>query len=129
MAVLCHAIIEVATPANHDKGRRWLHVMSALRHSSFAGRRVLGVVDWNREDPTHVPDFGHDYRCQCPNPEPWGVDRYFGVSVVLDGPNAKSAETVLELMGPWELFLGARIELSGVTIPEESCEERRKVGP
>jgi hypothetical protein len=69
MARLCHVILEIATPHNDTGGRRYLAALGDLRHSRFAGCAVLGVVA-EQEKPTHVPDFGHDHKCQCEKPEP-----------------------------------------------------------
>jgi len=124
MARLVYAILEIAVPANHGNGRRHLAPLDTLRHSSFGGHAVLGVVSEANEEPCHVPDFGHNCRCKCEHPEPWGVDRYFGLSLVLDGE-----PTLADICGPYWLQSGvSRVELCGLTVPESDCVERERIG-
>ena len=73
-------------------------------------------------EPTHVPDFGHDRKCQCENPEPDGVDRYFGVSIVLDG------NPTIETLAAYWLRSGiSRVELCSMTKPETELKDREPV--
>ena len=125
MARLVHVILEIATPHKGTANRRYLAALDDLRHSRFAGCPVLGVVVQQvvvAREPTHVPDFGHDGKCQCKQPEPDGVDRYFGVSIVLDG-NPTS-----ETFAAYWLRSGiSRVELCGVTKPETELKDREPV--
>ena len=119
MARLVHTIVEIAT----DKGEtlpRFLRALDVLRCSRFSGHDVLGVACKNAE-AIHVPCFGHDYRCQCETPEAWGVDRYFGVDVVLDG------DVTNDMLGTYELSIVVQVCLVGITIPADEFVERRRL--
>jgi hypothetical protein len=123
MARLVHVILEIATPHKGGGGRRYFAAIDDLRLSRFASCAVLGVVtEQVANDPTHVPDFGHDCKCKCENPEPYGVDRYFGVSIVLDGN-----PTVETLAAYWLRSGISRVELCGLTIPETELKDREPV--
>ena len=125
MARLVHVILEIATPHNGTSGRRFLYALDDLRHSRFAGCPVLGVVVQQvvvAREPTHVPDFGHNGKCQCKNPEPDGVDRHFGVSIVLDG------NPTIETPAAYWLRSGvSRVELCSLTQPETELQDREPV--
>jgi hypothetical protein len=118
MARLCDAILEVATSHN-GRDERYGAAIDRLRHAKIGGHAVCGVVVDRVPNPAHVPDFGHDYRCKCKKPEPWGVTRHYGISVVLEG-----APSLPDVLGSYWLIPGvARIEICGMTIPETDLEE------
>ncbi len=125
MARLVHVILEIAPPHNATSHRRYLYALDDLRHSRFAGCAVLVVVVEQvvvAREPTHVPDFGHDCKCRCENPEPDGVDRYFGVSIVLDG------DPTIESFGAYWLRSGvSRVDLCGLNEPETELKDREPV--
>ena len=73
-------------------------------------------------EPTHVPDFGHDCKCQCENPEPYGVNRYFGVAIVLDD------NPTIETLATYWLRSGiSRVELCSMTKPETELKDREAI--
>ena len=125
MARLVHVILEIATPHNGDRRRRYLYALDDLRHSRFTGCAVLGVVAEQvvaAGEPTHVPDFGHDCKCRCEKPELYGVDRYFGVSIVLD-----DNPTIDTLAAYWLRAGISRVELCILTKPETELKDREPV--
>lgn len=68
------AIIEVAKDHHGDSKARLLRALGDLK-------RDLGIKDYHlcHEEPTEIPDFGHNHKCQCENKEPYGVHRYFNL--------------------------------------------------
>lgn len=89
-----NGIIEVA---GEYRGRDWgrlREVVSRLQHGIIQDCRVVFVgQQWDAMTPIqdgmcHIPHFGYDYHCEphCPHdPEPYGVNRYFGFTIVLHG--------------------------------------------
>jgi len=121
MARLVTCIVEVATPHNHEKEQQFCRVMRLLSQSTFGGHEVLGVVNGSICEPTHISDYGQNYKCQCANPEPWGVDRYFGTYLVLSG------EVTSAVFGAYHLGAIARVELCGIVHPLTEHVERKRV--
>ncbi len=58
-----------------------------LNRSTLNGHAVAAAIMTRPMDkPTHIPDFGHDYCCQCPDPEMYGVLRHYGLEIVFREP-------------------------------------------
>jgi hypothetical protein len=122
MARLIHAYMEIASPRRGAAVSTYLSAIEALRHSRFGGHAVLGVAIIPNGIPYHVPDFGHNADCPCQEPEPHGVDRYFGVSIVLD------SEPTADVLGTyWLLRDVACIEMCGLHIPKTELVDRETV--
>jgi len=74
------AIIEIAKDHHGNSRIRLKQALSELKK--------YGIKDYHMCNPgeqCYIPDFGHDHKCQCLDPEPYGVQRYF--DLYLEWPN------------------------------------------
>ena len=107
VAAIYGAILEIAGHPNGKDERRYFNVLEQLRASQIGTYKVIGVIPSDEAlEPVTVPDFGHDYRCQCGNPEPWGVRRYFGIKLVIEGEPDTGLLEEFQIPGePFRLFI------------------------
>jgi hypothetical protein len=104
------AILELA---GHYRGRdvtRYNKAIEELRRAVIKGLPVYYVTHDPAEEPTHVPDFGHDHRCRCENPLSHGVKRYFSIQLYVEG------EPGDKILGDYELAQG-RLSVTGLAFP------------
>src|ERR1043165_2644765 len=91
----------------HYRGKdvqRYDAAIEELQRSTIGDWPVMFVIRNSSEQPTTVPCFGHNYRCQCQQPTPHGVKRYFSVTLIVEG------EPSSEIFRDYELTYG-RISL------------------
>ena len=71
---MIRAIIEIKKDHHGESIKRLLRSLSEMEVK-------FGIKDHHLcdQDATDIPDFGHDYKCRCENPEPYGVARYFNL--------------------------------------------------
>jgi len=126
MVSILNVILECA---GHYRGKdiqRKLAAIEDLRKSTLNGHDVLAVIVQQREQPTHTPHFGHDYRCasHCEHdPLPWGVKRYFGITLVVSG----DWDMVNYPLRYW-VNSNCQIDVTGEILPyEEKRRELREV--
>lgn len=114
------AILELE---GHYRGRdvmRYSNALEELRRSVINGLPVYYLTYDIAEEPTHIPDFGHDHRCRCENPLPHGVKRYFSIMLYVEG------EPGDEILGDYELSHG-RLSVTGLAFPMYSpCASDRQ---
>jgi hypothetical protein len=105
--------IILETPGHYrgDDRRMREAALSELRHSMIAGLSVAFVSD-SGDKGARVPDFGHDIRCHCPNPEPYGVMRYFDITLYVEGDAQH-----IDVMRRYRLRCGAQIDVCQIATP------------
>ena len=112
MARLIGVTLEIATDPKAGRARQLNRALAVLRRARIAGHAVVGVVGpTDGQQPSHAPDFGHSYHCQCLQPEPFGVDRYFSVCVALAG-EAELADIICSYWlqpGESQIFVGLMV--------------------
>ena len=118
MARILNTILEVAQHSNErHTARRHQAAILQLRQARIAGFPVVGIICLD-DKPVQVPCFQHDVRCQCQHPEPWNVNRYFGVNVVLEG------EPGPEILGAYWILPGAALlQVVGLNSSDKGTEE------
>jgi len=115
-------ILEVAGDPHGKDADRLARALLALERCNLAGNKILHVHHCQgANEPTTVPDFGHNHRCRCENPEPWGVKRYFGLLLFLEKPI--DAEPLCDYNIP-----GTHALLAACGLISESREERTELG-
>ena len=94
MTTVFSAILEIEGDKNPEKdARRYLSTLEQIRHSIIDGHSVIdviGIYQGTDKDngPCRVKHFRYNYLCKdgCDHkPAPYGILRYFGLSIVLDG--------------------------------------------
>ena len=100
-----------------------------LRETVFGDHKVLGVIHSHPYEQVKVPAFGYDARAEASGdykPEPWGITRIFGYTLILDGEI--DPKTTL---GTWELIpRSLYIELCGVETQEKrGYQTAKKISP
>jgi hypothetical protein len=114
-------ILEIAGHYQRKDHPRYMKALRDLKTAIVADCPVAHVIQTNQgEEPTRVPDFGHNYLCQCKNPEPYGVVRYFGITLIVTG------DPGLNAFGVYQINPDARLT---VTIIGESPEHGTKELP
>lgn len=115
-----NTILEIEAHANggrHDIDR-FLKAIEDLRHSSINTHAVQDVITTTNDEPMLVKHFGYDYKCKvaCNHTlPPYGVKRYFGVSLVIQGYNRPEAFHFL--FGTYKINDFARIDICSYTSP------------
>lgn len=108
--LICY--LEIAATANRGRNdsARYSRAMAELRTAIIADCPVAHVIRTSADDPAHVPDFGHNYRCQCSNERNWaayGVLRYSGVTLIVTG------DPQLDVFGDYQINGHARLTVCG----------------
>lgn len=89
MTTVFSAILEIEGHENPEKdARRYLSTIEQIRHSVIDGHSVIDVMVDHQDRECRVKHFRYNYLCKdgCDHkPAPYGVLRYFGLSIVLDG--------------------------------------------
>lgn len=97
-----------------------------LRHSSFAGCPVIGIVTEHDDNPTEIPCFGYNVNTKL-NPakrERKGcckIYRYFGTTVIVEGDFYPSS------LATYSLGRNAQVDICGVGAaePQDPVERKR----
>jgi len=89
MTAVFSAILEIeATQTKRKDAGRYERTLERIRHSIIEGHDVAGVIVDANDDKCRVNHFRYNYLCKdgCDHkPSPYGVLRYFGLSIVLGG--------------------------------------------
>lgn len=96
-AQVYNAILEIEGHANGKDADRYLRTLSDIRQSAINSHTVVDVItkDDTLSNDCRVKHFRYNYSCgdNCKHePAPYGILRYFGVYVVLDGEGDKMPE-------------------------------------
>lgn len=105
-----NAILELEGHYRGKDADRYSRAIEELKRSNINGAPIVYATHDFNEQPTTVPDFGHDYRCRCENPLPHGVKRYFSVTLYVEG------EPYEDLFGDYEITCG-RLIICGAALP------------
>jgi len=100
-------ILEIESPVREiDKPKAYRQVINSLQSSMVDNKRILYVIEDSVKDHCHVPHFGHDYSCddKCKQIS-CGVDRYFGISLIIEGSGNS------ELFGDYQIDHRSRLYL------------------
>jgi len=93
MTSVLFGILEVAGHPSGEDARRILrrihNALQDLRTATINGHDVLAIIDADQgAKPITVDHYGYNNRCRngCDHePVPWGVQRYFGINLVVSG--------------------------------------------
>ena len=108
------AILEVERGASPEvTSGRLLHAMEVLRRSQLRGRAVREVI-WPADGPSVVPFFWYDGTTPAPpTPPRYGVERYFGLELIVDGLYTLDDECPHRFQVSWAV----QIEVCGIVGP------------
>jgi hypothetical protein len=119
------AILELGGHVRGKDRERFTLAVNDLKASTIGDYPIMYVSTDSTtfENAGTVPDFGHDYRCKCENPEPWGVRRYFGVTLYVEGSPSPD-----DLFGDYSIPNG-RLIVTGIALPRFSPDaaDRRQL--
>lgn len=103
--------LEILGHPNGKDYMRWERTIQKLRGSKINNQNIAFVFG-KHEEPTTVPHFDHSVYCgeHCSkDPEPWGVKRYFSISLILD-----STEEAVETFATYAIDSNSHIIICGV---------------
>jgi hypothetical protein len=116
MAAILSAIVETkvinGTESPKAALRRTLRKVQTLAGRSLKGHQIDALITdpmWG-DNPCIVPDFGHNHTCKCEHPEEFGVFRFFGLTLAVEGhPH--------DVFGTYEIEDGFQLIVCSVSQP------------
>lgn len=121
--------LEIAATANRGRNdsNRFRYALAELATARICDCSVSHVIQTDQgSTPGHVPDFGHDSRCQCDNESDqaaYGVLRYFGITLIVSG------SPQLDVFGVYKINDYARLIVCGKgPKPEPSAYDLEIIG-
>jgi len=120
---LISVVLEIAGHYRGKDTQRYDQAIDNLRRAKLGDSPIVYVQHDFREQPVTVPDFGHHHGCQCLDPQPHGVKRYFSVVLYCEG------EPTADVLGDYELNTNARVAVCGIAQPmlEPDSRERQSL--
>jgi len=120
-------ILEIAKDAQGKKQYpRWEAARKAMQNAKVGGFQVIASYLPQGEVPTHVEGFAHDNRCHVAKKsvcdvQPWGVNRYFGAELWVEG------EPTRDILQTYQLTEHAQLCVSMVSGAFEPGENELSV--